>query len=143
MTSFESLLEWMSHYDKDNRFMAASDIVSKMTASASALDSRQQSRFTAALLKQLSDSSIEVQGNAAKCIARIVSLLQPSESMDVITNVSNKIVEGAVELRDVYATCFKGLLKVIPDSISKHVWDQILPRTFFCWTPKAPRDPGN
>ena len=132
--SFDSLLEGMSHYDKDNRFMAASDLVTKMTASS--LDSRQQARFTSALLKQLSDTSIEVQGNAAKCISRIVSLLQPAEVMDVISNLAKQIVEGAVELRDVYATCFKGLLKDIPDTLSKHVWDQVIPKAVSCFATK-------
>ena len=69
-----NLLSEMESWDKDRRFMAASDLTTDICASKYGLDVALQKRVCHAFLKQLEDASIEVQGNAVKCLAKIVGL---------------------------------------------------------------------
>ena len=71
-SSYNTLLEEMSHWDKDKRFMAASDLCNEISNRNTTLELPLQKRTCQAFLKQLEDQSIEVQGNAVKCLAKIV-----------------------------------------------------------------------
>ena len=78
---YAQLLDDMSHWDKDKRFMAASDLAQEILGNSSSglqqqqqgimLDHNMQKRIAQAFLKQLEDASIEVQGNAVKCLSKI------------------------------------------------------------------------
>ena len=124
--SVEGLLKAMTHYDKDNRFMAASDLVNHITSGK--VDPSAQSKITSALLEQFSDPSVEVQGHAVKCIARIVATLTAAELTEIIKKITEKLINGDEQLRDVYAICFESFLPELPDSIAETVWRIVLER---------------
>lgn len=90
MTAFAALIEDMGNWDKDKRFMAASDLTNEITTTAMSLDPHLQKRICSAFVKQLEDASIEVQGNAVKCLARIV--LRPLQLMDSDKRILPKIL---------------------------------------------------
>lgn len=73
--SYNTLLEEMAHWDKDKRFMGASDLTNEISSRNQPLEVGLQKRICQAFLKQLEDQSIEVQGNAVKCLAKIVGVL--------------------------------------------------------------------
>ncbi len=62
----------MGHYDKDRRYMAARDLGDVIGNNESLCPERLQSQVIAAFVKQLEDHVIEVQGNAASILSRLV-----------------------------------------------------------------------
>merc|ERR1719226_434439 len=125
---FNQLLEEMENWDKDKRFMAASDLMQEVTAASQALDVHLQKRVCQAFLKQLEDQSIDVQGNAVKCLAKIVCKFQEQQIGEVLAKLSSLVLEGKPEVRDIYATCLKGLLSELPASCSALACQNVLPK---------------
>mmetsp|Transcript_51394 Transcript_51394/g.135553 ORF Transcript_51394/g.135553 Transcript_51394/m.135553 type:complete len:1241 (+) Transcript_51394:52-3774(+) len=125
-TSLLPLLEDMDNWDKDKRFMAASDLTQHINTSNRALDTNQQQRICTAFLKQLEDQSVDVQGNAVKCLAKIMGKFQEQQIGEVIKKLSELILTGKPEVRDIYATCLKGLLQELPANCSTLACSNVL-----------------
>merc|ERR1719487_668474 len=113
-STVSQLLEEMGNWDKDKRFMAASDLMQEITNSNQALEIHIQKRVCQAFLKQLEDQSVDVQGNAVKCLAKIVCKFQEAQIGEVVAKLSQLVLDGKPEVRDIYATCLKGLLTELP-----------------------------
>eukprot|EP00929_Paragymnodinium_shiwhaense_P075115 TRINITY_DN3840_c0_g2_i1.p1 TRINITY_DN3840_c0_g2~~TRINITY_DN3840_c0_g2_i1.p1 ORF type:complete len:1278 (-),score=399.72 TRINITY_DN3840_c0_g2_i1:105-3938(-) len=126
--TLSQLLEDMENWDKDKRFMAASDLTQEITNSNTALDLHIQKRVCAAFLKQLEDQSIDVQGNAVKCLAKIVCKFQEQQIGEVLAKLSTLVLDGKPEVRDIYATCLKGLLSELPAHCSQLACQSVLPK---------------
>lgn len=127
-TNVSQLLEDMENWDKDKRFMAASDLMQEITMSNQALDLHLQKRVCQAFLKQLEDQSIDVQGNAVKCLAKIVCKFQEQQIGEVMARLSQLVLDGKPEVRDIYATCLKGLLTELPSSCSTLACNNVQPK---------------
>mmetsp|Transcript_75753 Transcript_75753/g.190487 ORF Transcript_75753/g.190487 Transcript_75753/m.190487 type:complete len:1276 (-) Transcript_75753:95-3922(-) len=127
-STVSQLLEEMENWDKDKRFMAASDLMQEVTMSNQVLDLHLQKRVCQAFLKQLEDQSIDVQGNAVKCLAKIVCKFQEQQIGEVLAKLSQLVLEGKAEVRDIYATCLKGLLSELPASCSTLACQNVLPK---------------
>mmetsp|Transcript_22006 Transcript_22006/g.62883 ORF Transcript_22006/g.62883 Transcript_22006/m.62883 type:complete len:1274 (-) Transcript_22006:103-3924(-) len=127
-TTISQLLEEMENWDKDKRFMAASDLMQEVTMSNQVLDLHIQKRVCQAFLKQLEDQSIDVQGNAVKCLAKIVCKFQEQQIGEVLAKLSQLVIDGKPEVRDIYATCLKGLLSELPSSCSSLACQNVLPK---------------
>ncbi|CAE7776498.1 CAND1 [Symbiodinium sp. CCMP2456] len=126
--SVSQLLEDMENWDKDKRFMAASDLTQEVTMSNQVLDVHLQKRVCQAFVKQLEDQSIDVQGNAVKCLAKIVCKFQEQQIGEVLAKLSQQVLDGKAEVRDIYATCLKGLLSELPASCSALACQNVLPK---------------
>eukprot|EP00440_Ansanella_granifera_P031831 gb/GFBE01034542.1/.p1 GENE.gb/GFBE01034542.1/~~gb/GFBE01034542.1/.p1 ORF type:complete len:1280 (+),score=324.01 gb/GFBE01034542.1/:1-3840(+) len=127
-STVSQLLEEMENYDKDKRFMAASDLTQEVTMSNQVLDPHLQKRVCQAFLKQLEDISIDVQGNAVKCLAKIVCKFQEQQIGEVLAKLSQLVLDGKPEVRDIYATCLKGLLSELPSSCSSLACQNVPPK---------------
>mmetsp|Transcript_77181 Transcript_77181/g.213364 ORF Transcript_77181/g.213364 Transcript_77181/m.213364 type:complete len:1277 (-) Transcript_77181:133-3963(-) len=127
-STVSQLLDEMENWDKDKRFMAASDLMQEVTLSNQVLDLHLQKRICQAFLKQLEDQSIDVQGNAVKCLAKIVCKFQEQQIGEVLLKLSQLVLEGKPEVRDIYATCLKGLLGELPASCSTLACQNVLPK---------------
>eukprot|EP00441_Pelagodinium_beii_P034026 CAMPEP_0197642028 /NCGR_PEP_ID=MMETSP1338-20131121/15800_1 /TAXON_ID=43686 ORGANISM="Pelagodinium beii, Strain RCC1491" /NCGR_SAMPLE_ID=MMETSP1338 /ASSEMBLY_ACC=CAM_ASM_000754 /LENGTH=1271 /DNA_ID=CAMNT_0043215093 /DNA_START=14 /DNA_END=3826 /DNA_ORIENTATION=+ len=127
-SSVSQLLEEMDNWDKDKKFMAASDLTQEVTLSNQVLDLHLQKRVCSAFLKQLEDPSIDVQGNAVKCLAKIVCKFQEQQIGEVLGKLSQLVLDGKQEVRDIYATCLKGLLTELPSSCSALACQNVLPK---------------
>eukprot|EP00392_Amoebophrya_sp_AT5.2_P010507 g10569.t1 len=129
MTAFAALIEDMGNWDKDKRFMAASDLTNEITTTAMSLDPHLQKRICSAFVKQLEDASIEVQGNAVKCLARIVCKFHEQLIGEAAGKLAQLVLEGNEKVRDIYATCLKGLLLELNSNQSGAIVCQsVLPR---------------
>jgi len=122
------LLQEMEDWDKDKRFMAASDLTQEVTMSSQSLDLQLQKKVCQAFLKQLEDQSIDVQGNAVKCLAKIVCKFQEQQIGEVLAKLSQLVLDGKAEVRDIYATCLKGLLSELPSASSSLACQNVLPK---------------
>jgi len=127
-STVSQLIDEMENWDKDKRFMAASDLMQEITMSNQVLDLHIQKRVCQAFLKQLEDQSIDVQGNAVKCLAKIVSKFQEQQIGEVLAKLSALVLDGKPEVRDIYATCLKGLLSELPSSCSALACQSVLPK---------------
>jgi len=127
-STVSQLIDEMENWDKDKRFMAASDLMQEITIYNQALDLHVQKRVCQAFLKQLEDQSIDVQGNAVKCLAKIVSKFQEQQIGEVLAKLSSLVLDGKPEVRDIYATCLKGLLSELPTSCSALACQSVLPK---------------
>jgi cullin-associated NEDD8-dissociated protein 1 len=116
-----TLLRDAEHYDPDNRYMAANDLCSELLKEGAKIDVNVERQICAAFLKQLDDQNSEVQGNAVRCIKRIVSRIQDSQVNDVATKLYDCIRRGSSDIRDVYVTCLKGLINDLPDRATGNV----------------------
>ena len=117
----------MGHYDKDRRFMAASDLTQYISISLTSIAPSQQRAVCTGFLKQLEDSSLEVQGNAVRCLVNLVPLLEGSFLGEVVVKLSTLIVSGPEQLRDVYGACLRSLFPVLPASNGSIVTKSVLP----------------
>ena len=72
--NFNLYLKEMEHYDKDNRFMGASDLCN-LILSDDNVDANLEQKAIAAYLKQLNDTSTEVKGKAVQCLSKIAGKL--------------------------------------------------------------------
>eukprot|EP00434_Breviolum_minutum_P033299 symbB.v1.2.029463.t1/scaffold3222.1/size60838/5 len=123
LSSVSQLLEDMENWDKDKRFMAASDLTQEVTMSNQVLDVHLQKRVCQAF-----DQSIDVQGNAVKCLAKIVCKFQEQQIGEVLAKLSQQVLDGKAEVRDIYATCLKGLLTELPATCSALACQNVLPK---------------
>lgn len=112
------LLEECKHYDKDNRYMAASDLVAEMMKEGAKIDAALEKRICSAFLTLLDDTALDVQGNAVKSIAKITSRIQESNLADITEKLAELILNGKSQCRDIYATCLKQIMKIKQDGIS-------------------------
>lgn len=127
-TTITQLLDDMDNWDKDKRFMAASDLMQEITTSNTFPLVHLHKRVCQAFLKQLEDQSIDVQGNAVKCLAKIACKLEEQQIGEVLAKLSQLVLEGKVEVRDIYASCLKGLLSELPTSCSSVACHNVLPK---------------
>ena len=125
--SFDQLLKDATDYDPDKRFMAANDLCNELLKENKQLETGLQRQILGVFLQQLDDSSIDVQGNAVRCIKRTVSKIQESQTSEVITKLGEVLMTGKAEFRDIYATCLKGLISDVPNSYSSTVTKTMLP----------------
>ncbi|CAG9331708.1 unnamed protein product [Blepharisma stoltei] len=131
-SKLEQLIRDAKDYDPDKRFMAANDLCTELLKSQDEIDANLEKQICAIFLTQLDDTSIEVQGNAVRCIKRTVGKIQESQVSDVIEKLGVCLVQGKVEFRDIYSTCLKGLISDVPDSYSRTVTSTMLPMLMNC-----------
>eukprot|EP00743_Colponemidia_sp_Colp-15_P002918 GILK01003157.1.p1 GENE.GILK01003157.1~~GILK01003157.1.p1 ORF type:complete len:1261 (+),score=324.06 GILK01003157.1:67-3783(+) len=127
-TKINELLNEAQDWDKDKRFMAANDLCAELLKEGTKLDVSLEKRICSAFLKQLDDASVDVQGNAVKCLAKIVSRVQESQVGEVVSKLVQLILEGKAEFRDIYATCLKGLIAEVPESFGHIICNQLTVR---------------
>lgn len=121
------LLRDAEHYDPDNRYMAANDLCSELLKEHAKVDVNVERQICAAFLKQLDDQNSEVQGNAVRCIKKIISRIHETQVKEVAVKLYDCISRGSSEIRDVYVTCLKGLINDVPDKSAGIVVTELLP----------------
>ena len=128
----EHLLKEAKDYDPDKRFMAANDLCAELLKDQEGVESGLVKQICSMFLAQLDDISIDVQGNAVRCIKRIVSKIHETQVSEVVSKLGECLKTGKEEFRDIYATCLKGLITDVPDSYSQVVCDTMMPILLKC-----------
>jgi len=123
------LLKEAVEYDPDMRYMAANDLCNEWLKENSTIESTVEKQILSIFLKQLDDQSVDVQGNAVRCIKRIVHKIQESQLGEVIDKLMDLILTGKSEFRDIYATCLKGIIAEASDASSMIFSNVLLPKT--------------
>ena len=79
------------------------------------------------LLKQLDDASVDVQGNAVKCIAKIAPKIKEKHLGEVMKKLTSCVIKGTDDFRDIYSTCLKTLISEAEESLGKDVCNHLIP----------------
>eukprot|EP00815_Leptocylindrus_aporus_P010683 CAMPEP_0116065498 /NCGR_PEP_ID=MMETSP0322-20121206/9805_1 /TAXON_ID=163516 /ORGANISM="Leptocylindrus danicus var. apora, Strain B651" /LENGTH=1218 /DNA_ID=CAMNT_0003551837 /DNA_START=41 /DNA_END=3694 /DNA_ORIENTATION=- len=116
-----TLLQKTEHYDKDERWMAASDLCTFMQRSPG-LDSATEGRICTAILNLLNDESADVQAIAVRTLTTLYSICTPQLRTIAQTLLGRMMSEDdsgskgkSSGLRDVYANGLKKLLAVLSE----------------------------
>ncbi|KAJ0400185.1 hypothetical protein ATCC90586_009321 [Pythium insidiosum] len=96
-------------FDKDERYMATSDLCNELNNNVE-LGSYLEAKVCSAVLKQLDDKSNDVQSIAVKCLGILVTKVQETQVADICSKLSELILHGKPELRDIYAIGLKTIL---------------------------------
>eukprot|EP00814_Leptocylindrus_danicus_P018505 CAMPEP_0116049680 /NCGR_PEP_ID=MMETSP0321-20121206/30299_1 /TAXON_ID=163516 /ORGANISM="Leptocylindrus danicus var. danicus, Strain B650" /LENGTH=1467 /DNA_ID=CAMNT_0003532133 /DNA_START=31 /DNA_END=4435 /DNA_ORIENTATION=+ len=106
--SLNTLLEKTKHYDKDERWMATSDLCTFMQRSPG-LDSATEGRICNAILNLLNDDSADVQAIAVRTLTTLYSICTP-QLRTIASTLLGRLMSEEKGLRDVYANGLKKLL---------------------------------
>ncbi len=157
-TNYNDLLKKTEHYDKDERYMAISDlcealkrsiatqahppasatttITEGVTAPAAAaaaatppIDPQTERRICSAVLSLLDDSSNDVQTVAVKTLSVLLTTVQEQQVIEIADRLCTLVLDlTKSDLRDVYAIGLKTLVETIPTSMGNVVCHRLINR---------------
>ena len=142
-TDIQALLKKTEHYDKDERYMATSDLceVLKRTRNSTGssgeggsssnnttnntnnnnngsprgLDAATERRICTAVLRLLHDKSNDVQAIAVKTLGVLLTTVQEEQVLEIADSLADQVLDASKsELRDVYAIGLRTLVQTIP-----------------------------
>jgi cullin-associated NEDD8-dissociated protein 1 len=144
-----ALLKKTTHYDKDERYMATSDLCevlkrssaaasgdlggttssSSSSSSSSHLDSSTERQICTAVLRLLHDKSNDVQAVAVKTLGVLLTTVQQEQVLEIADSLADQVLDAAKsELRDVYTIGLRTLVKTCPASMGHTVSQRLLGR---------------
>ena len=83
-TKIRKLLKKTQHHDKDERYMATSDLTNELEKVDGLLDSSLQTPIRDAILKQLDDVNNDVQAQAIRCLVAIVQKFNAEQVEEIV-----------------------------------------------------------
>eukprot|EP00588_Corethron_pennatum_P027684 CAMPEP_0194327606 /NCGR_PEP_ID=MMETSP0171-20130528/41827_1 /TAXON_ID=218684 /ORGANISM="Corethron pennatum, Strain L29A3" /LENGTH=187 /DNA_ID=CAMNT_0039087623 /DNA_START=74 /DNA_END=633 /DNA_ORIENTATION=+ len=115
-----TLLEKITNYDKDERYMATMDLGALLSRAGSGgppVDTNTERRAAAAILGRLDDPSNDVQSVAVKTLSALFVRVGPGLAGDAAHKLSDSVTDASrPELRDVYAIGLRSLVKDVPEA---------------------------
>ena len=140
--SIQSLLEKTEHYDKDERYMATSDLcellkrpggspgtVGNNSGSNKIFDSTTERRICKAVLRLLDDKSNDVQAVAVKTLGVLLTTVPQESVLEIADSLANQVLKAdKSELRDVYAIGLRTLVKTIPPQFGDRTSERLIGR---------------
>jgi len=127
MANLGELLEKTADWDKDERYMATSDLCAELQKDVK-IDASMERRVCTAILKRLDDPSNDVQSIAVKCLGILVKKVQEAQVTEIGNKLCSLILEGNEALRDIYCIGIKTLISDVPDHMGRSVATMLAPR---------------
>ena len=133
-------LEEGKHYDKDNRYcpfiltpiryMAAADLCSEILkqGQGTQLEEGMEKKICAAFIAHLKDKSLDVQGNAVKCIQKIAPRIREKHLLTIVEELAQIVVTGEKEVRDIYSLAIRGIIGEISDDNAQSMIKAVYPK---------------
>lgn len=124
LENVQALLEKTKHYDKDERYMATSDLCEYLRRQQQhdGLNTTTEKKICRALLSLLHDPSRDVQAIAVKTLSVLLTTVQPEQVLEIADSLTDQVLdEKQDEIRDVYTIGLKTLVKtmVAPDAANR------------------------
>lgn len=135
--SITALLKKTEHYDKDERYMATSDLCEVLkrysgggaAEAASLLDSNTERQICTAVLRLLHDKSNDVQAIAVKTLGVLLTTVHQEQVLEIADSLADQVLDASKsELRDVYTIGLRTLVKTIPSSAGNNVAHRLVGR---------------
>ena len=124
LSTLNSLLEKTSDWDKDERYMATSDLCNLLSKDVR-LEEHMEAKVCQAILKQLDDQSNDVQSVAVKCLAVLLKRVGPQQLGEIGQKLVCLVLEGKDSLRDIYSIGLKTLIADAPEAMGTIVTDKL------------------
>ena len=83
--------------------MAATDLCQEMLRQNVQVEEAMERRICSAFMAHLDDTSLDVQGNAVKCIQKIATKIREKNLILIVDKLAERVVEGSKETRDIYS----------------------------------------
>jgi hypothetical protein len=112
------------------RFMAATDLCSEILKQNTGvqLEEGMEKKICTALIAHLNDKSLDVQGNAVRCIQKISSRIREKHLIMIIEVMADIVVSGEKETRDIYSLAIRGIIGEISDENSANMIKAVYPK---------------
>jgi len=123
----ERLLKSLENWDKDERYMATSDLCNELQKDIK-IDGHMELRICTAVLKRLDDTSNDVQSKAIQCLAILLKKVQEAQVFEICDKLCGLILEGNADLRDIYAIGLKTLVADVPEASGRGVAQRLIRR---------------
>jgi cullin-associated NEDD8-dissociated protein 1 len=153
--SIQALLKKTEHYDKDERYMATSDLCEVLKRHASgessgsgggtgtgaaasaatsatplpSFDSTTERRICTAVLRLLHDKSNDVQAIAVKTLGVLLTTVKEELVLEIADSLADQVLDASKsDLRDVYAIGLRTLVKTIPPTMGDRTAQRLVGR---------------
>lgn len=130
--SISALLKKTEHYDKDERYMATSDlceVLKRQASESSTLDPSTERQICTAVLTLLHDKSNDVQAIAVKTLGVLLTTVAQEQVLEIADSLADQVLDASKsELRDVYAIGLRTLVKTIPATMGNRVAQRLVGR---------------
>ena len=102
------------------RYMAATDLCAEILKGTGVLEEGMEKRICSAFIAHLEDTSLDVQGNAVKCIQKIVSnsKIREKNVVMIVDKMAERVVEGNKETRDIYSLAIRSIVSSINEEFA-------------------------
>eukprot|EP00455_Lapot_gusevi_P028577 TRINITY_DN3053_c0_g2_i1.p1 TRINITY_DN3053_c0_g2~~TRINITY_DN3053_c0_g2_i1.p1 ORF type:complete len:1239 (+),score=571.04 TRINITY_DN3053_c0_g2_i1:71-3787(+) len=107
--------------DKDEHYMATSDLVNELESFEGKIDPALQTAIRDAVLHQLDDPSNDVQTIAVSCLSTAVRKFEESKVIEIVDKLGNLLLSGKEELRDIYTTGVKAIITAVPKECGPNI----------------------
>lgn len=146
--NYNDLLKKTEHYDKDERYMAISDLCEALKRNASrvnddassnnqqqqqpqqqqvTIDPQTERRICSAVLALLDDKSNDVQTVAVKALGVLLITVQEEQVIEIANRLTSLVLDKTKsDLRDVYAIGLKTLVETVPVQMGNIVSDRLV-----------------
>ena len=115
------------HFDKDQRYMATSDIGALLNQGVK-LDVNREREVCDAILKQFDDTSIDVQSIAVRTVPLLVAKSQQQQVVEICSQLCEKMLKGDESVRNLYAIGLKTCVSNLPENLAHPVLDRVVPK---------------
>ena len=79
-------------------------------------------------MAHLDDTSLDVQGNAVKCIQKISNKIREKNLLMIVDKMAERVVEGEKETRDIYSMAIRSINGLLQDESAIAMIKSIYPR---------------
>ena len=133
--SIPALLRKTEHYDKDERYMATSDLCELLKRHSNeggggmTMESSTERQICTAVLRLLHDKSNDVQAIAVKTLGVLLTTVKEEQVLEIADSLADQVLDASKsELRDVYAIGLRTLVKTIPLAMGNQVAQRLVGR---------------
>eukprot|EP01084_Bolivina_argentea_P192895 331043_1 len=115
-----------THYDKDERFMAICDLQTELEKIEDELNDSLQIQICEVILKQLNDSSHDIQSISCALLSSIAKRLNCQQIEDVMYKLATTLVCGKQNSRGIYSMALKNIITSTPKEFGTTTSKKIL-----------------
>ena len=108
--------------------MAATDLCAEITKSNVQLEEGLEKRICSAFISHLDDKSLDVQGNAVRCIQKISQRIREKNLIMIVDKMAERVVEGDKETRDIYSLAIRSIIGEINEEYAIAMIKAVYPR---------------
>lgn len=87
-----------------------------------------EKRICSAFMTHLDDTSLDVQGNAVKCIQKIAPKIKEKNLIMIVEKMAERVVEGEKETRDIYSLAIRSIINEGNDVFASAMIKSTYPR---------------